>query len=100
MFCDRFKDLRKANRYTQNELAEQFNVSVQTIYNWESNIFLPGVETILEIAKFFHVSIDYLLGDYLFNLNDRNFIEVTGLTLEQIEHIQKTIEYIKEKQNK
>lgn len=101
MFCNKFKELRTTNKYTQSQMAEAFNVSTQTIYNWENNIFIPGIEKLIEIAQFFHVSIDYLIDGYIANLNDREFIEVTGLTFEEVEHIQKTVEYIKRnKENK
>ena len=89
IFNDRFKKLRTSYKYTQNEIVEKLNVSVQTVYNWENNIFLPGIETTTEIAKIFHVS-----TDYLFDLDNRETIEISGLTLEQLATVQKLIDYI------
>lgn len=51
---------------------------------------MPGIETTTEIAKIFHVS-----TDYLFDLDNRETIEISGLTLEQLATVQKLIDYIR-----
>lgn len=62
MFSDRLKALRKEMGLTQTEFAEKFHISNGAIGMWESGQRMPDVHTIQEIADFFHVSIDYLLG--------------------------------------
>ena len=90
MFKDRFHTLRTANKYTQSEIAEQMNVSVQTVYHWEKGLFLPTIDTLLQLADFFCVSVDDLLDH-----SDRRFLEVTGLTDEQLDHLQQIINDIR-----
>ena len=92
MFGDRVKHLRTSYNLSQVQLAEQLKVSKQTVSNWENNNILPSVEMLINIAEYFSVSTDYLL-----ELDNRNYIEVTGLTNTQLAHIQQIIHDILEK---
>ena len=56
-------ELRKKNNYTQEKLAEQLNVSRQTISKWELNETSPSLEDATRLAKIFHVSLNELVGD-------------------------------------
>lgn len=53
--------LRKSRELTQEQLAEQLNVSRQSISKWESGQVIPEVEKIVELSKVFDVTVDYLL---------------------------------------
>ena len=55
--------LRKRNSWSQEELAEKMNVSRQSISKWESAAAIPDINRILELAKLFGVTTDYLLKD-------------------------------------
>lgn len=61
-FAERFRSLRKERNLTQEQLAAEFGVTVQAVSKWETAASYPDIEIIAEIAKFFDVSIDYLLG--------------------------------------
>jgi transcriptional regulator with XRE-family HTH domain len=54
--------LRKEKNLTQAELAEQLNISHQAVSKWENGIALPDTETLLLLARIFHVSIEELLS--------------------------------------
>ena len=54
---------RKANGWSQEELAERLYVSRQAVSRWENGSALPDAENILQISKLFNVSADYLLND-------------------------------------
>lgn len=58
----RIYDLRKANRMSQKELADEVGVSVQTVSKWENNVCMPDITMLQDIAKFFRVTVDELLG--------------------------------------
>lgn len=90
MFGERIKSLRIANNLNQVQLADQLNVSKQTVSNWENNNILPSLDMLMKIALFFSVSTDYLL-----ELDNRRFLDVTGLSGVQIAHIQTLINDIK-----
>lgn len=63
ILADKILSLRKKNGWSQEELAEKLNVSRQSISKWESTGSIPDINKILELAKIFGVSTDYLLKD-------------------------------------
>lgn len=61
MFPKRLKKLRKENRYSQEYMAEQLNVSRQSYSRYENGDSQPEFSTLIRIADIFNVSLDYLL---------------------------------------
>lgn len=90
MFGDMMKNLRQARSLNQVQLAVSLNVSKQTVSNWENNNILPSIEMLVKISQFFSVSTDYLL-----ELDNRSYIEVTGLTDVQLAHVRQIIDDIR-----
>ena len=86
MFGDVIKSLRVSHNISQVQLASELHVSKQTISNWENNNILPSIEMLVKIAAFFSVSTDYLL-----ELDQRKYIEVSGLTDQELAHIRQII---------
>lgn len=70
----RIYDLRKARRMSQRQLADEVGVSVQTVSKWENNVCMPDITMLPEIAGFFQVTVDELLG--LAPLADEGYIPV------------------------
>lgn len=62
IFSTRLKELRIARDLTQAELAEHLSVDQRTISNWECGMNEPNFEMLKQLAKFFEVSTDFLLG--------------------------------------
>jgi transcriptional regulator with XRE-family HTH domain len=58
----RLVDLRKAAGLTQSQVAEKLNMSQSRLANYEQGLRKPDHETTMRLAKFFSVSVDYLLG--------------------------------------
>ena len=61
-FSERLKLLRKENRYTQGALADIFGLKLRGYQDYEYGKTYPTVPGLIQIAKFFDVSTDYLLG--------------------------------------
>ena len=55
--------IRKDNNLTQDELAEKYFVTRQTISNWEIGKSYPDLETLVKISNDFNVSLDILLKE-------------------------------------
>lgn len=55
--------LRKKSGLSQEQLAEQLNVSRQAISKWESGASFPESEKLIAISKYFNVSLDYLMKE-------------------------------------
>lgn len=56
------KRLRKERNFTQEELAEQLNVSPQAVSKWENGTSMPDISQVVPIANVFGVSTDLLFG--------------------------------------
>lgn len=61
-FQGRFKSLCDSNPTTDTALAEQLGVSKQTISSWKSGHRSPKKPMIVSIARFFNVSVQWLMG--------------------------------------
>ena len=62
MFALKLKELRENLGLSQRALAIKLGLSQSTIGMWESGQREPNFKTTEELANFFDVSIDYLLG--------------------------------------
>lgn len=54
-------ELRKLHHYSQESLAEQMNISRQTISKWETDLSVQDIERIIKLSEIFHVSLNELL---------------------------------------
>lgn len=55
------KTLRKEKNLTQEQMAEQLNVSNRTVSRWETGSNMPDISMLVEIAEFFDVSIPEII---------------------------------------
>lgn len=56
------RELRRELDCTQNKLADVLGVTQDSISLWENDKRIPDTQYIVEMAKFFDVTTDYLLG--------------------------------------
>lgn len=59
----RLFELRKERGLSQRDMAVDFSVSQSTYNNWENARTQPSIEQLIAIARFFDVSVDYLVGN-------------------------------------
>lgn len=59
---NRIKELRKQAGLSQQALADQIGVFRNTISNWETGYSQISLENAKNVAEYFGVTIDYLLG--------------------------------------
>lgn len=62
-FSNTLRALRKDHKVTQEELAKAVGVSKSSINMYERGEREPSIETLKKIAKYFHVSMNILLGN-------------------------------------
>ena len=74
MIAERIKHLREKNNLTQSSLAKKLNVTRSSVNAWEMGISVPSTALIVDLAKLFHVSTDYLLG-----LNENATLDISSL---------------------
>lgn len=78
------KILRKKARYSQQALAEALGVTQQSINQYENHAIEPDISLLCDMANFFHVSIDFLVGREVVD-DDQSHIISTHLS--QQEHL-------------
>ena len=80
--AERIKMLRAKSGKTQTELAKALGLTRSGVNAWEMGLSAPSTHHILELAKYFHVTTDYLFG-----LEKSETFSLNGLSDEQIETI-------------
>lgn len=58
----RIRDLRNDHGLTQKQIAELLNVSQNTYSQYEIGISRFPLDTVIKLAEYYNVSIDYLVG--------------------------------------
>lgn len=60
----KLKNARTHSGLTQEKVAEQIQVSRQTISNWENEKSYPDIVSVIQLSDLYHISLDNLLkGD-------------------------------------
>ena len=62
VFGELMAELRQDKGLTQKELGRILSVSTGTISNYENGVHYPDLDKLVQLADFFQVSTDYLLG--------------------------------------
>lgn len=91
---ERIKELRLARGLSQVDLADSLGVTKQSVSNWENSNIQPSIDMLIRLANYFSVSTDYILG-----MDDRDYIEVTGLDDKELAHIRQIIDDIRKARN-
>ena len=61
IISERLQYLRLTNGYTQTDLARTMGVTRRAVYAWEHDK-CPEIPRLIQLAQFYQVSTDYLLG--------------------------------------
>lgn len=60
---NKIQEIRKKNKMSQEEFAEVFNVTRQTISSWENSKSYPDIATLIKLSDKFNISLDILLKE-------------------------------------
>lgn len=91
-FGVRLKELRQQKKMTQRALAEHLGITDRTYQYYEVGRVRPPYETLLALASFFGVSLDYLVG-----LTDTPQLN-TGSSLEIDEELRDSLQKIAQRE--
>lgn len=75
------KVLREQLQLNKKQMAEKLNIDERTYLNYENNKSEPKIETLIEIANYFNVSLDELCGR---NFNTNNYPAISNQDKEAI----------------
>jgi transcriptional regulator with XRE-family HTH domain len=79
----KISELRKAKKWSQEDLAKKVGSSRVMIGNYERNSNTPSIDIILKITKAFDVSVDYLVGEGQLSTYNKEVLK----RMEDIEHL-------------
>lgn len=60
--ADRIRMIRESHDMTQSQLAKKLHITRSAVNGWEMGLSVPSTQCIVEMAKIFNISSDYLLG--------------------------------------
>ena len=89
--ADRIKSLRERAGLTQAQVARLLGLTRSGVNAWEMGLSVPSTQYVVELAKQFDVSTDYLLG-----MEQTATISVKGLTQKQVTLLLEMIDCLRE----
>jgi transcriptional regulator with XRE-family HTH domain len=97
-FHERLRAMRDKIGLKQNEAAQKIGVKNNTLSSYESGDRQPDYNTLIKLADLYEISVEYLLrGTESVKKGNKNlfFFDTEGLNDEEIEDIQRHINYVK-----
>lgn len=87
----RIRELRRKHHMSQEELGRRVERSKSVISSYENNLKIPPLDILTEMARIFHVSLDYLVG-----IDKAEMISVQDLTVQQKKLVQMIVSELHE----
>ena len=91
---NRIKELRLSKAIKQVDFAKMLGVSQATVSGWESEKYQPDRDTLIKMASYFDVSVDYLIGNSPIKKEKKKGVQVpvlgdvrAGYPMEAVENI-------------
>ena len=92
MICDTIKELRERAGLSQAALAKKVGVTRSAVNAWEIGLSIPTTQYVAELAQFFHVSSDYILG-----LDKTESVYIGNLSTEEKRILYSLLNYFQDK---
>ncbi len=77
-FSERLKQLRTERKLTQRQVAMMVGVTRSTLSTYENQARYPSYDILVSLSRIYGVTTDYLLCK-----EERQYIDITGLTEEE-----------------
>lgn len=90
MMADRIKDLRGLHNLTQSDVAKMLEVTRSSVNAWEMGISTPSTKCIVQLARLFGVSTDYLLG-----MENNLTLDISGLDDESVKILAGMVQFMR-----
>lgn len=95
MIAEKIKKLREARGWSQAELARRLSVTRNGVNSWEQGLSMPSPACLVDLAKVFSVSTDYLLG-----IENLDSVNVTGLSAKEVALLTEMADMLRNKNEK
>ncbi len=90
MLGEKLKKVREARNISQTKAAYDLKIGRQTLCNYAQ----PSISKLEKLADYYNVSIDYLL-----DRDNREYLDVSGLTVEELAPIRQIISDLKKRKS-
>ncbi len=90
--AEKIKQMREQSKMTQAGLARALGLTRASINAWEMGLSVPSTPFIVELAKLFGVSTDYLLG-----LDTTATLKIDGLSEREVSVLMELVACFREK---
>lgn len=87
LLAEKIKTLRENQGITQSDLAKTLGLTRSAVNAWEMGLSVPSTQYVVELAKFFQVSTDFLLG-----MEENAAVSIKGLNEKQISAVLSVIQ--------
>lgn len=94
MFATRLTLIRESNNLTMGKLAKRLGISLSSLSGYEHQDRFPSIETLIKIALYFNVSLDWFLG--IENRVPREYITINKMSIKEADTILKSLNKIKQ----
>ena len=92
--ADRIRMIRESHDMTQSQLAKELHITRSAVNGWEMGLSVPSTQCIVEIAKLFNISTDYLLG-----MEHGAVLDIDGLNNNEVSILISLVKCLKAKDN-
>ena len=91
LLAGKIKRLREKSELTQADLARELGLTRSSINAWEMGLSVPSTPFIVELAKLFGVSTDYLLV-----LDTTATLKIDGLSEQEVSILMQLVECLRD----
>ena len=95
MIAQKITKLREARNWSQAERARRVDVTRNGVNSWEQGLSMPSPACLVELAKVFSVSTDYLLG-----IESLERVNVSGLDSKEVALLTELADMLRNKDHK
>lgn len=89
MIANRIKNLREKGQLTQADLAKRLGITRSSVNAWEMGISVPSTQYVVELARLFQVSTDYILG-----VEASASLSIAGLTEDDVQIVHLLVDHL------
>lgn len=89
-FAEVLKELREEKRLTHRDLAKVLNTSNGMISKWEHGLHQPTASSLVQLADYFGITVDYLLGISNEAVGDKKILEREQRALDEFRTLDTT----------
>ena len=94
LFGKRLKELRKNAGLTQTALGNEINVTKVSVCCYEKGTRTPSLETLLDISNLFNVNLDYLIGNDVYVVSEKETSYGIKMATDEIELVKELRKHI------